>query len=211
MKLIINQQRSSDNVWKDEAGTKIPYNRINPYERKAESKLAQIAKAAVNVNERLSNFKADLQKAASELYAAFIAQNGGKAPGRGKGNLTFYNFDRSIKVEMSVNESISFDENTIQLAHDKLNELLEDGLEEAKDFVKPLVMDAFSTAKGKLDTKRVLGLRRYADKISDPRYAEAMSFIDQAIRKPSSKEYFRVWIRGNNGEYHDVQLNFSAI
>lgn len=211
MKPQINQQRSSDTLWQDEAGTKIPYNRINPYERKAETKLAQIAKAAINVNEKLTAFKADVQKGAADLYAAFIAQNGGKAPGRGKGNLTFYNFDRSIKVEMSVNEAITFDENTIQLAHDKLTELLEDGLEEAKDFVKPLVMDAFSTAKGKLDTKRVLGLRRYADKIKDTRYAEAMAFIDQAIRKPSSKEYFRVWLRASNGEYQDIQLNFSAI
>lgn len=211
MKIQINQQKSSEQLWQDEAGNRIPFKRVSAYERKAESRVAQMARAAASINDKLVAFKNDVQSAAAELYEAFIAENGGKAPGQGKGGATFYNFDRSIKVEVSVSNAITFDDNLIQLAQDKLNELLTDGLQEAKDFVKPLVMDAFQTSRGRLDTKRVLGLRRYADKITDPRYAEAMAFIDKAIRKPSSKEYFRVWVRNAQGEYQDIQLNFSAI
>ena len=70
---------------------------------------------------------------------------------------------------------------------------------------------AFTTSGGKLDAKNVLGLRRYADRITDPRYTEAMTLIDKAIRKPESKEYFRVWVKDNSGEYQDLQLNFSAL
>lgn|GEM_PF-430326 len=206
----INQQKSADAFWKDEAAREIPYNRTTNYERLAERTTAKLAKAAADLNSRLTTFKTDLKNEALKLYQAFCAENNGKI-GQGKGNATFYNFDRSIKVEVTVNEAISFDENTIELAKAKLDEVLNDGLDGAKDFVKPLVMDAFTTTGGKLDTKRVLGLRRYADRVKDARYLEAMSLIDKAIRKPKSKEYFRVWIKGDNGQYYDIQLNFAAI
>lgn len=209
--LSINQQKSSAEKWQDETGTGIPYNRVKKYERLNERRLASIARQAISLNARLREFKEAVFKEASEMYEAFIADNGGKAPGKGKGGITLYNFDRSIKAEVSVSEQIQFDENFIELAKSKLDELLNDGLESAKDFVKPLVMDAFSTTGGKLDTKRVLGLRRYADRIEDSRYKEAMAYIDKAIRKPESKEYFRVWVKGPQNEYVDVQLNFSSI
>lgn len=209
-KLQINQQKLTGN-WIDEAGNEIPYNRVKPFERLNERKLAGIARKAVELNNRLKAFKEAVFIEVEEMYTAFIAENGGKAPGKGKGGITLFNFDRTIKAELKVSDTIQFDDNFITLAKDKLDDLLKDGLSGAAEFVKPLVMDAFKTSGGKLDTKRVLGLRRYADRVSDPRYAEAMSFIDKAIRKPESKEYFRVWVKDNKGEYQDIQLNFSAI
>ena len=206
----IKQQKSSNVLWIDEAGREIPYSRITQYERLAERSTAKLAREADRINKSLTAFKTAIKDEAVALYEAFCRENNGKI-GQGKGNATFYNFDRSIKVEVTVNEAISFDENTIALAKTKLDELLSDGLAEAKDFVKPMVMDAFQTSGGKLDTKRVLGLRRYADRIKDARYAEAMTLIDKSIRKPKSKEYFRVWVKGNDGQYKDIQLNFVAI
>lgn len=211
MKNLINQQKSSDSTWTDEAGNAIPYNRTTTFERSVERNLAQIAKKAVSIHANLTDFKDELQQKAEELYEQFIKENGGKAPGKGKGGATFYNFDRSIKVEVAISEPPTFDENTIELAKAKLNEVLEDGLNGAKDYVKPLVMDAFQTSNGNLDHKRVLGLRRYAERINDARYTEAMSLIDKSIRRPRSKEYYRVWLKDSTGEYQNVQLNFSAV
>lgn len=209
--LTFKQQKPADKVWTDEAGNTVPYDRTRKFERMNERALAAIAKQAMSLNKQLSEFKEQAFEQAREMYAAFIADNGGKVPGKGKGNMTFYNFDRSIKAEVNVNEQITFDENFITLAKAKLDELLSDGLDGAKDFVKPLVMDAFSTSRGSLDTKRVLSLKRYADRVKDPRYSEAMALIDKAIRKPNSREYFRVWIRDEKGQYQDIQLNFASI
>jgi len=206
----INQQKSADLFWKDEANREIPYSRTTNYERSAERKLAKIAKEAVRINKSLADFKSAIKTVVTELYEVFCKENNGKI-GQGKGNATFYSFDRSIKVEVAISKPPTFDENTIELAKSKLDEVLADGLNGAKDFVKPLVMDAFQTSNGNLDHKRVLGLRRYEERIKDARYSEAMNLITKAIRNPNSKEYFRVWLRADNGEYNDVQLNFSAI
>lgn len=206
----INQQKSTQLHWSDEAGNNIPYNRTTNYERNAERTTAKLAKEALKLNDNLITFKTLLKTEACKLYEAFCSENNGKI-GQGKGNATFYNFDRSIKVEVAIQEAIIFDENTIELAKAKLDEVLNDGLIGAKDFIKPLVMDAFKNTGGRLDTKRVLGLRRYADRVQDPRYKEAMELIDKAIRKPKSKEYYRVWLKDAQGEYQDIQLNFASI
>jgi len=210
--LTVNQQKSSDKVWLDEAGNGIPYDRTKGSERANERKLPSLAKERIKLREALELHKKKCFDIGMELYQIFIDENGGKAPkSKGKGNITRYNFDRSIKIEIKVNEAIQFDEALLQLAKDKLDDLLNDGLQSAKDFIKPLVMDAFNNSGGNLDTKRVLGLRRYADRIPDKRYREAMDLIDQAIRKPESKEYFSLYVKNDKGEYVDVHLNFSNI
>lgn len=197
-------------MWLDEAGSSIPYNRTTPYERKAERMTFKLAKEAIRLNKALADFKESVRKEAEELYELFVSENNGKV-GKGRGGATFFNFDRSIKVEVSVQDLISFDENLINLAKEKLDEVLNEGLTGAKEFVKPLLMDAFKTSNGKLDTRRVLGLRRYAGRIKDTRYDEAMVLIDKSIRRPQTREYFRVWVKDETGEYQDIQLNFSSI
>ncbi|RYF25163.1 MAG: DUF3164 family protein [Flavobacteriales bacterium] len=208
--LTINSQKSTAPNWTDESGSVIPYNRTTKYERSAERVTATLAKEAMRLNAGLTAFKQRIKEEALKLYEEFCKENGGKI-GKGKGGASFFNFDRSIKVEVRVNEPITFDQNTIQLAKQKLDELLNDGLENAKEFVKPLVMEAFETTAGKLDTKRILGLSKHASRIKDERYAEAMALIAKAIRRSSTKEYFQVWVKDASGEYQDIQLNFSSV
>lgn len=210
MKTQINQQKSSNADWKDESGKEIPFARTTAYERLSERTTASIAKKAMKLHADLVAFKTAIRNEAAALYEAFCKENNGKI-GQGKGNATFYNFDRSIKIEVAVGEPITFDENTIMLAKQKLDELLNDGLDGAKDWVKELVMDAFQTSRGKMDPSKILGLRRHKKRINDIRYDEVMDLIDKGIRRPKTKEYHRVWVKGDNGKYYDIQLNFSAI
>jgi len=206
----LNQQKSSNPMWFDESGTSIPYNRTTSYERKAERVTMKLAKEAIRLNKLLTEYKDTIRQEVEELYELFLTENNGQI-GKNKGGATFFNFDRSIKIEVSVQDLISFDPNLIELAKAKLDEVLNDGLNGAKEFVKPLLMDAFKTSNGKLDTKRVLGLRRYADRVKDVRYDEAMALIDKSIRRPKTREYFRVWVKDETGEYQDIQLNFANI
>jgi hypothetical protein len=207
----IKQQKPADQLWLDETGMRIPYNRVKPYERLNERKLAVLAKSAIDLNTRLTAFKATLKETAEELYHAFLEGNNGKAPGKGKGGITLFNFNRSIKVEVDINDNIVLDEAFINLAKAEFDDVLNDAISDAKEWFKPILMDAFETSGGRLDYKKVLNLKRYKDRITDPRFHKAMDFIDKAIRKPSSTEYFRVWVRNEAGKYVDVQLNFSKI
>lgn len=209
--LTVRQQKPADKTWFNESGTSVPYEYTRPYERVNERSLGSIAKEAITLNEKLTVFKTKAFDEAKKMYANFIAANDGKAPGKGKGGITLFNFDRSIKVEVSINEQIVFDDGFIQLAKAELDDLLTEGLQGAAVFIKPIVMKAFETPRGKLDTKRVLELKRHAADVNHPVYDKAMKFIDQAIRRPGSREYLTVWCKDDKGEYINIQLNFSAI
>ena len=70
-------------------------------------------------------------------------------------------------------------------------------------------LNAFTTSKGRLDTKRILSLFTY--KISHPLWMEAMDLIKQAMQTNSSVRYLTVSTRDENGKYNLLNLNFSNL
>jgi hypothetical protein len=197
-------------VWQDEAGNSIPLTHIKPVEKINEKVTVKVATQAIKVSEQLSKLKALIAALVMEAFNAFLKQYNGSKEAH-KGNITVYNFDRSIKVEMRVSDAIQFDDLTIMAAKAKLESFLRDGITAKDDVIKEMVLEAFSTARGKLDVKKILGLKRYADRINDDRYAEAMKLIDQAIRRPDSATYYRVWIKNEAGEYEAIPLALADV
>tara|TARA_R110002126_G_scaffold78629_1_gene195626 strand:+ start:13052 stop:13678 length:627 start_codon:yes stop_codon:yes gene_type:complete len=205
-----NQQKASDKVWTDESGTEIPYNRTTKVERLHERSSAKIAKAALDVNKRLVAFNDLISQLSQEAYDAYMQSKG--ISKKTKGNYTWYNFDRSIKIEINVNEPIVFDSLTITAAKEKLDEFLDANIESKNAFIKEMIIDAFETQRsGSLDTKQVLKLTSYEDKVKSPKFSEAIKLIREAIRRPKSKTYRRVWILGQDGKYQNVELNLSSL
>ena len=211
MNLQFNFYKTKDQVWQDETGMTIPVNRVTKAERLTERKTAQIVKKALDLNKRLKAFKSYIKETAKEIYDAYLKENGGKEKTDYKGNFTFYNFDRSVKVEVNVSEPIEFDDITIQMAQDKLQDFLTENITAQNEFIKELVLDAFKTRRGKLDTKRVLNLTRYEGKVNDPLFSEAIKLINKSIRKRPSRMYFRVFVKDDNGKYQNIDLNLSSV
>ena len=76
--------------------------------------------------------------------------------------------------------------------------------------IKTLIMGAFQVdSKGKANTKRILGLRRY--KFEDERWQQAMRAIDEAIVITGSCTYFRFYAADEAGKLGQVKLDFSGI
>lgn len=207
--MIIKQQKSADKIWHDEQGSDIPVNRITPIEKKKEKYAFQLAMDAFKINSNLVRFKDSVKNMCEEIFHEVLSEK--EIAKATKGNFTWYNFDGSIKVEVSINENIEFDSLLIEKAKQLLLEMVSEGIDEKKAFLKELVLSAFQTSKGKLDTKKIFGLKKHATRISDKRFHEAMSIIDQSIRRPSSKTYFRIWVRDETGGYANIDLNFSSI
>lgn len=202
--------QTKEKVWKDEAGNNIPSTHIKPVERVNEKVTGAILLKAIKVSEQLAQLKSFIADKVDEAFEAFRKSYEGRKEDF-KGNITIFNFDRSIKIEVRVTDAIQFDDLTISAAKAKLDEFLRDGIQAKESVIKEMVLDAFSTARGKLDVKKILGLKRYSDRIKDVRYSEAMSLIDQAIRRPQSATYYRVWVKTNQGQYEAVPLALSDV
>ncbi|HPX60044.1 MAG TPA: DUF3164 family protein, partial [Bacteroidales bacterium] len=70
---------------------------------------------------------------------------------------------------------------------------------------------AFSTSRGKLDTKKVLGLLKYESKIKDEKFQKAMGFLKESIRNVGSKNYYRISVKDDDGSWQPIRLDFSSL
>lgn len=206
--LTVNIQQSSATSWSDEKGTKVPYSYVSKFDKLTEKKSGQIVKKALQINQRMVEFKKEVSEICEQIYTEFMLANAGKT---GKGNFTWFNFDRSIKIEVSINDRIEFDDLHIEACKSKLDEFLEKNVESSDEFIKQMVLDAFETSRGNLDAKKVMSLLRYKSKIKSSLFSEAMELLEKSIRKPDSKKYFRIWAKDMNGKYQNVDLNFSSL
>lgn len=208
----VNRQVSSDEFWTDESGVKIPYNRTTKFERLRERKLYSLYRKTLTANKALQDLKEEVEKTIEELIEAARKENAVKL--QSKGSYTFYNFDRTLKVEVKVNELIRFDDLKLESAKEVLLELVRKNVS-GDDFILGIVEDAFQTSRGRLDTRKILGLKKHTKRIKTAEirseWEKAMTLIDEAISRPESKTYYRVWELDKNGEYQNVELNFSAL
>lgn len=204
-------QQVKDKIWKDESGREIPVDYITLAARTRERSAARILNQSIRINKELDAFKKEVSRLCGEVFEKSLKEMKVKSSSDFKGNFTWFNFDRSIKIEVSISERIEFDDLTIQACKDKLNEFLSNSLDSKTEFVKELVTDAFSTSRGNLDAKKVMSLMKYRTKILDPLFQEALNLLGESIRRPDSRKYFRVWNRREDGAYELVDLNFSSI
>lgn len=203
------KQEVKNKLWIDETGREVPVCYLNISEKLKERHANTLLTKAQALNKRLVDYKADFKRLCDEVYEAAMADF--KANPDSKGNYTWFNFDRSVKVEVNINERITFDDLTITACKNKLDEFLDNNVESKHDFVKQLVTDAFATTRGKLDAKKVMSLLRYEDKIKDTIFQESLSLLKESIRRPDSRTYYRISERQEDGSYKVIDLNFSSI
>lgn len=195
--------------WADETGVEIPFNRLSKVEKLKEQLTGHIIKDALKINQSLTGFKLKFEDYLNDLQKEMHSDK--KMPKKWKGNYTFYNFDRSIKIECNVNETIQFDEAMIAAARECLDSFITKNVQGTDEVVRTLINSAFHNTKGGLDSKKVLSLMKYRTKIKAADFQKALNLIEQSISRPSSKKYLRVWAKDADGSYQNVDLNFSSI
>lgn len=203
----------SKKVWKDETGLEIPANRITRSEKLRESASEKLVKKALAFNKAMVQFKDEFIEISDEVYVMILEENGAKAADR-KGNFTFYNFDRSVKVETDVQERIEFDDAMIAVAKQHFDEFLESNTNGIDDMIRELILDAFSSTRGKLDTRKVMSLVKYRSRIPAgkyPAFHAAINAIEKGMSRPTSKRYQRISQRDDEGKYNVIDLNFSSL
>lgn len=202
--------------WIDEKGLEIPTKYITPLQKRIERQSAKMLRDSEKINKQLADFKEKVTAQCHAIWIESLREAGltDEAIAKKKGNHTIYNFDRSIKIEVAISERIDFDDALITAAKDKFDDFLTENTSGTDQLIRELIMEAFNTSHGKLDAKKVMGLVRYRNKISArkyPNFHAAVDLIEQAIRRPDSKKYFRIWKRDDQGQYQNVDLNFSSI
>ena len=211
MKRELKQQTKANPMWIDEQGISVQYKRISECDRLKEKEAFRIAKEAMSLNNNLTVFKDALKTSIEKVMKSFMRENELEVIGKGKGNYSFYNFDRSIKIEVSNNDMIAFDEMLIAGAKEKLDVFLSENVNTTDDVIRELVLGAFSSQKGKLDSKKVLSLLKYRSKVKNKVFIEALDMVEKAMSVNGSKTYYKVALLQDDGSYEYIKLDLSSI
>ena len=196
-----------DGYMKDAKGRLVPIALVKPIDLARDQIVTEIVKKSLELASILGAFK----KRSLDDVRAFIdlsaEQYGVKIGGR-KGNVTLSSYDGEYRVLIAIDERISFDER-LQAAKALIDECIKSWTVGARGELKVLIDDAFAVDKqGKINTSRVLGLRRLD--IADPTWLRAMDAISDSITVIDPKEYIRVYRRNNKGEYDLVSLDVAV-
>jgi len=205
---------SKDSVWVNAAGDQVPFKFVPKSDKSKEAHAGKIYKSALNVEKVLNEFYELMREALEEIQKIVKEEyelKAKKEKKQGKGSFTWYNFDKSLKVEADVNDIVKWDEALMTEALQLLNQYIDNSLNETNVLIKKLINDAFANSKGMIDSRKVFQLLKYEKEIRSVKFQKACELMKAAQGIDKTKLYMRVWERTESGEYRNINLNFSTI
>lgn len=192
----------------DSQGRMVPVDMVNEIDRLRDSVVRETITRVIAMQAELAECKQrimeDLKSFIELSYDRFGVKVGGK-----KGNVTMTSYDGVYKVMIAINENIYFDER-LQVAKELIDECIKEWSEGTRSEIQVLVNDAFYVDKqGKINTNRILGLRRLA--IEHPKWQRAMEAITESIQVSGSKEYVRFYKRNKDDGYDQISLDLASL
>ena len=199
---------SDKNFMTDSQGRQVPADLVSEIDKLRDQTVRRIADEAMKMKRVLEEFK---QKIRDDIFT-FVdlsARQYGKTWGGKKGNITLATYDGQYRLVVAMNEQLVFDER-LQIARELIGDCIEKWSKGSRSEIRLLVQDAFQVDKaGKINTARVLGLRRLD--IQDPDWQKAMAAITDSIQVSGSKQYLRFYERNGQGEYVQIPLDVAAL
>ncbi|WP_434777667.1 DUF3164 family protein [Neisseria sp. Ec49-e6-T10] len=192
----------------DARGNLIPVANIKEIDLVKDDLVIELVKKAKQKTQELAVFKNELM-GDIEAFVQLSAEQYDVKLGGIKGNVRLMSFDGKYKVERSISDTLTFDQNLLA-AKALIDECLHDWTTDARPELCALINNAFDVDKqGNLNTGRILGLRKL--KIDDVRWLKAMKALDDSITIQCSKSYVRVYERNEQGNYDQINLNVARV
>lgn len=198
-------KKNAKGHWLNGTGDAIPMKYVPMIDRKRDAMVERLFKRADEVSKRLIDLRTEVDIEVAKFLADAAATHN-LVPNEG-GNYWFTGFSGDQRIEIKVGKLIDFDEH-LKWAKQKIDQCLETWSEGANDKLRLVVFDAFKAdQKGRLDTKRILGLRKLA--IKDAVWEEAMDLIGKALVVTGTKTYVNFYRRGSHGEWVGICLDLA--
>lgn len=206
---------SKNATWVNAAGDSVPFKFVPKPDKRKEELAGKLHTNALKVEASIAALHASMKLAFKEVEQLvkeeYEIKNGKKRLSGDKGNITWFNFDRSIKIEANVNDIVKWDSALMTESLNLLNQYISSNMSDANVLIAGLVKSAFSNAKGMIDTAKVYQILKHEEQIKDKRFQKACELIKQASSICRTKLYMRIWEKGDDGEYRNVNLSFSSI
>lgn len=201
--------KTEKGLWIDPTGQFIPPKYIEGIVKTRDAMVERLHRLALAEQQRLAKFKSTVESELEKYLASLAADSGEDALNEG-GNYILKNFTANRMLQVKIGRTIEFDER-LNVAKQKIDRCLEKWSEGGNANLKVIVFDAFKVdQKGKVDTKRILGLRRH--QIKDRDWQDAMELIGKAVTVIALKSYFMFQVRPNpDEEWQTIRLDLAGV
>ncbi len=189
-------------------GALVPLANIKPEHLLEDELVTELLDAAGSMSAVLSAFKTtSFEKV--DAYLDLVAQQYGAKMGGKRGGVSLASFDGSRRVQIAIGDHVELGPE-LQIAKTLIDECLIRWAEGANSHLRTIVMDAFRVdQKGRLDTQRILALRRHA--IDDETWKRAMEAIGNSVRVARTSRYIRFYLRQENGAEVQVAMDLASV
>ncbi|TVO70868.1 DUF3164 family protein [Sedimenticola selenatireducens] len=190
-------------------GHLVPIDSIAEIDLDRDALVDEVFQAAEQLRLSMADFKAKAMGDV-EAFVELAAEKYDAKLGGLKGNLSLTSFDGRKKVQISIGDTIAFDER-LTIAKALVDECIHEWTEGSSSEIKTLVEHAFQTDKeGKINTGRILGLTRLA--IEHPKWKQAMEAIRDSLMVVSSKSYIRLYTRPTRDQkFQQIGLDMASV
>lgn len=195
---------TSEEYMRDSQRRLVPIDLVPEIDRERDALVREIVAKALEVNALVTAFKTrafgDIQ-----AFVDLAAEKHDKTLGGIKGNVTLGSYDGECRIIRAIDEHHTFNEQ-LQVAKALIDRCITRWAEGSDQKIRLLVQDAFQVdKKGRVNTKRILGLKRL--KIEDPEWQNAMAAIAESLEVAGTKEYIRIYKKDAQGEYEQISLD----
>ena len=192
--------------WVDAKGRKVPDSNVSEMDRLIEQTITEIKDHGVELMNRIARYRGHSFDDVNALVA-LLAEKYNAKRGGAKGNVSFLSYDGSVKVEIRVQDRVTYGAE-LQIAKDLLGEYIEEVSDGVPDVVHSLLNHAFDVdQQGKVNREQLYSLRRLD--IKHPKWAAAMQAIADSMRVVGSVEYFQLSIRDEHGKFKALPINLA--
>ena len=169
--------------------------------KKVTAKAREMSRMITSFKEEIAGDMQAFLELSAEKYEADL--------GGARGNLSLTSYDGTSKMLRAVSERLDFDER-LQAAKALVDDCLREWTKDSGAEIRTLVEAAFQVdKKGRINAKRILSLRSL--KIEHPTWKRAMEAIGDAVTVVGSCTYYRFYERDDEGNYHQIVLDFSGV
>lgn len=173
-------------------GEMIALSAIKPEHIEEDELVRRLTIKAAQVNEALAALRAEVFDDVM-AYRELLAEKYNVKRRGTKGNITLTTVDTSLKLTIQISDTLSFGPE-LEVAKEIIDGCIRRWSEGSNDNIRALIDQAFQVDKqGKLNTDRILSLKRL--KITDEtgEWEKAMTVISDSVRVIASKEHARFY------------------
>jgi hypothetical protein len=207
------QKVQTGDSWVDDQGVLVDKKRLFTHETKAERAAVRLFNLGLKIQEELRELAEDADASSEDIRTSYMKHKEKETEEKSSHSFTFYSFNKNIKVEKLVIAQIEYRDEEVKQCRQVFEEFLKEfGTEEDEaKMLKELVLSAFTTKRGKFDSKKLDTLLGYKEKIQNKKFQEAVKLLDESRSVKNTKPYFTISYRDNKGNYVPLNLRLSGV